>query len=155
MTQVRGASEPTSGSQDHVELDEAALDHALSELTARASAWASLGAAARARLLERVVRDTFDVAEEWNDAACAAKGYDPAGPEGGEEMFSGVGTFVRMAQLFRQLDARHRDEGSSPVPGPGASQARRTDRRPGRSGDRRSTGSSTPGSPARSGWSRA
>lgn len=118
MTQVRGASEPTSGSQDHVELDEAALDHALSELTARASAWASLGAAARARLLERVVRDTFDVAEAWNDAACAAKGYDPAGPVGGEEMFSGVGTFIRMAQAFRQSMLDIATKGRPLYPGP-------------------------------------
>jgi acyl-CoA reductase-like NAD-dependent aldehyde dehydrogenase len=102
MSQLRGAAAPTSGSQDHFTLDEPALDRAVAEVHARKDAWAQTTASDRARLLERIVNDTFAVAEEWNDAACEAKGYDPQGPVGGEELFGGVGTFVRMAQAFRQ-----------------------------------------------------
>ncbi len=101
MTQVRGAAAPTSGRQDHGGFDPEALDEAVAGVTERAAAWAATPPAERERLLGRVVADTVLVAEEWNAAACAAKGYDPSGPEGGEELFSGIGTFVRMAQGLR------------------------------------------------------
>jgi hypothetical protein len=101
MVRLRGASAPTSGTQDHLALDEDALHAAVSRVADRALAWAATTPAQRADLLARVVADTYGVAEAWNDAACAAKGLDPAGPEGGEELFSGVGTFVHMAQALR------------------------------------------------------
>lgn len=118
MSQTRGAAASTSGSQDHVRVDEAALDHVVVEVAAKAHEWSVTTPRQRAALLERIVTDTLDVAEEWNAAACAAKGYDPSGPESGEELFSGIGTFVHMAQLFRRsmLDiARH---GRPHYPGP-------------------------------------
>jgi len=80
VSQVRGADAPTSGNQDHVGVDELALNKVLDELRSRANAWASVSASERAGLLARIVTDTYAVAEEWNNAACAAKGYDPAGP---------------------------------------------------------------------------
>ena len=98
---TRGAAAATSGSQDQVSLDTALLDHAVGEVAAHAQQWAGVAPAERAELLARVVRDTVAIAEAWNSAACAAKGYDPDGPEGGEEIFSGIGTFVRMAQALR------------------------------------------------------
>ncbi len=98
---TRGAAAATSGSQDQVSLDTALLDHAVGEVAAHAQQWAGVAPAERAELLARVVRDTVAIAEAWNSAACAAKGYDPYGPEGGEEIFSGIGTFVRMAQALR------------------------------------------------------
>ena len=52
-------------------------------------------------MLAQVVEDTAAVAREWSVAACAAKGYDLESPEGAEEVFSGVTTFVRMAQALR------------------------------------------------------
>ena len=58
------------------------------------------------------------MAEEWNDAACAAKGLDPRGPEGGEELFSGVGTFVRMAQALRHSMLDIAATGRPRYPGP-------------------------------------
>ncbi|MDE3044085.1 MAG: aldehyde dehydrogenase family protein [Acidobacteriota bacterium] len=101
MSRVRGASAPTSGAQDHGGLDERALDEALSAVAARARHWAETPPARRAELLARVVADTHDVADAWSAAGCAAKGYDPLSGEGGEELFSGVGTFLRLAQALR------------------------------------------------------
>ncbi len=101
MTQIRGAAAPTSGAQDAGGVDTIALDAALERVAAHALDWARVTPRERAELLARVVADTVSVAEEWNDAACEAKGLDPRGPAGGEELFSGVGTFVRMAQALR------------------------------------------------------
>ena len=119
MSQTRGAQAPTSGAQDHVALDERALDGAVADVASRATQWAQTTPRQRAALLERIVRDTYAVAEEWNDAACAAKGYDPRGPEGGEELFGGIGTFVRMAQSLRRsmldIDAKGRPQYPGPV----------------------------------------
>ncbi|HSN03320.1 MAG TPA: aldehyde dehydrogenase family protein [Acidimicrobiales bacterium] len=118
MTYVRGAAAPTSGDQDRVALDTSVLDAALERVAANATAWAKVTARERARLLERVVADTVAVSEEWNDAACAAKGLDPKGPDGGEELFSGVGTFVRMAQALRQSMLDIAATGRPRFPGP-------------------------------------
>ena len=41
------------------------------------------------------------VPDEWLAAACAAKGLRPGTTEAGEELFTGIGTFVRMARLLR------------------------------------------------------
>ncbi len=118
MSQTRGAAAPTSGAQDHVVLDQEALDQAIVDVASRAADWASTTPRQRAEMLERIVRDTYTVAEEWNDAACEAKGYDPHGPEGGEELFSGVGTFVHMAQAFRQSMLDINKNGRPHYPGP-------------------------------------
>ena len=66
-----------------------------------AAAWARTDAAARADLLQQVITDTMAVADEWLAAACAAKGLTPGTTEAGEELFTGIGTFVRMARLLR------------------------------------------------------
>jgi acyl-CoA reductase-like NAD-dependent aldehyde dehydrogenase len=118
MSQVRGAAAPTSGTQDHVAIDKAVLDRAIGDVSARAGAWASTPASERARLLERIVNDTFEVSEEWNNAACEAKGYDPNGPTGGEELFGGIGTFVRMAQALRKAMIDIATTGRPQYPGP-------------------------------------
>lgn len=118
MSQTRGAAAPTSGRQDHISVDESALDQAVADVAARAEEWSATTPLQRAGLLERIVADTLAVAEEWNAAACAAKGYGTSGPEGGEELFAGIGTFVHMAQMFRasMVDiARH---GRPRYPGP-------------------------------------
>ena len=118
MTSLRGAAAPTSGAQDQVTVDEALLDQAVNDVSARVEAWAQTPASERARLLERIVHDTFGVAEEWNARACEAKGYDPNGPVGGEELFSGIGTFIRMAQTFRQSMIDIATKGRPQYPGP-------------------------------------
>ncbi len=115
---TRGAAAATSGSQDQVALDTVALDRAVGDVAARASEWATVTPAKRASILARIVRDTVEVAEAWNGAACAAKGYDPLGPEGGEEIFSGIGTFVRMAQALRASMLDLATSGRPRYPGP-------------------------------------
>lgn len=82
-------------------MDTASLDQVVSDVRAHREEWARRSASERAALLARIVSDTVAVAEAWNEAACRAKGYDPDGPEGGEEIFSGIGTFVRMVQALR------------------------------------------------------
>lgn len=118
MSAVRGAAAPTSGPQDQVALDAQQLDRAVTDVASRVSAWAATTARERADLLGAVVRDTAAVAEEWNAAACAAKGLDPSGPEGGEELFGGVGTFVRMAQALRTSMLDIASVGRPRYPGP-------------------------------------
>ena len=118
MSDLRGAVAPTSGSQDRDALDEVALDVAVNDVARNARAWALTTPKERADLLARVVADTFAVAEEWSAAGCAAKGYLPNSPEGGEELFSGVGTFVRMAQAFRQSMLDLASKGRPQYPGP-------------------------------------
>jgi len=118
MTSQRGAAAPTSGQQDQVPLDEATLDHVIAEVASNAARWAATSASERAQLLARVVQDTFDVAEEWNAAGCAAKGYESFSTEGGEELFSGIGTFVRMAQTLRQSMLDIAAKGRPQYPGP-------------------------------------
>ena len=118
MSQTRGAAAPTSGNQDHVELDESALDEAVADVAAKAREWAATTPRQRADLLERIVQDTLSVAEEWNGAACAAKDLDPKGPDGGEELFSGVGVFVHMTQLFRRSMLDIVQKGRPQYPGP-------------------------------------
>lgn len=118
MSQTRGAAAPTSGNQDHVVLDESVLDAAVADVAAKASEWAATTPRQRADLLGRIVNDTLSVAEEWTAAACAAKGLDPMGPEGGEELFSGVGIFVHMTQLFRRSMLDIAEKGRPQYPGP-------------------------------------
>jgi len=101
MTQRRGAVAPTVSANDHVMIDVTSFDAAVKEVASHAHQWAMTTPRERADLLARVVADTLAVADEWSAAGCAAKGYDTQSPEGGEELFSGVGTFVRMAQAFR------------------------------------------------------
>ena len=96
----RGAAAPTSGNQDHVALHTSDLDLAVATVQANAERWAATSASQRVALLRQVIADTYAVADEWNAAACRAKGLDPESTEGGEELFSGIGTFVRMASAF-------------------------------------------------------
>jgi hypothetical protein len=85
--------------------DEEALDTVVNLVADHAPGWAKTDAAARAALLDEVLRDTLAAQDDWLAAACAAKGIAPASTEAGEELFAGVGTFVRMARLYR--DALH------------------------------------------------
>jgi acyl-CoA reductase-like NAD-dependent aldehyde dehydrogenase len=118
LSRTRGAGAPTSGTQDQVVLDQTVLDCAVADVAANADAWAATTPDRRAELLAQVVRDTYLVAEEWNAAGCRAKGYDPLSPEGGEELFSGVGTFVMMAQAFRRTMLDLAQKGRPQYPGP-------------------------------------
>jgi hypothetical protein len=82
-------------------LDAAALSAIVDEVADHAVTWAKTGAAARADLLQQVITDTMAVEDDWLAAACGAKGLTPGTTEAGEELFTGVGTFVRTARLLR------------------------------------------------------
>jgi hypothetical protein len=81
--------------------DTHALDALVDEVADHTASWARTDASARADLLQQVITDTMAVQDEWLAAACEAKGLTPGTTEAGEELFSGIGTFVRMARLLR------------------------------------------------------
>lgn len=99
MSEFRGAVAPLSTASGA--FDESELDQAVRDVADKAVTWSRTTPRERADLLSRVVADTFGVSREWSAAGCAAKGYDPQSTEGGEELFSGVGVFVRLAQTLR------------------------------------------------------
>jgi hypothetical protein len=102
VSEFRGAVAPLSVASSDAGIDEGELDQAVRDVADRALSWSKTTPRERATLLEQVVKDTFAVSQEWSAAGCAAKGYDPQSTEGGEELFSGVGVFVRLAQTLRQ-----------------------------------------------------
>ncbi len=106
----RGAVAPTSAQSGVANgastsgvppLDTAALDGIVNDVADRAPSWAGTDASTRADLLQQVIADTMASEDEWLAAACEAKGLAPGSSEAGEELFAGVGTFVRMARLLR------------------------------------------------------
>ena len=80
----------------------APLDDDVAQLREGALRWARTTAAERRDLLDRVIADTHRVGRAWNEEACRAKGLDPRGPDGGEELLAGVGMFVRLVTSYRQ-----------------------------------------------------
>jgi acyl-CoA reductase-like NAD-dependent aldehyde dehydrogenase len=115
---ARGAAAPTSAGADRTGFDEAVLDAAVAKVAARADAWAATSPAERAALLDAVIAATMKAAPGWLDAACKAKGLDPTAGDGGEELFSGVGTFVRMARTMRNSILDIAKTGRPQFPGP-------------------------------------
>jgi acyl-CoA reductase-like NAD-dependent aldehyde dehydrogenase len=104
---VGSTSDPGPGSawDAHTQLDEEALDAIVNLVADHAPGWAKTDVTARAQLLDHVITDTLAAQDDWLAAACKAKGLAPGSTEAGEELFAGVGTFVRMARLYR--DALH------------------------------------------------
>jgi len=108
---TRGAVGPTgdpgasSATDAPTQLDEEALDAIVNLVADHAPGWAKTDASARAQLLDQVIADTLAAEDDWLVDACKAKGLKPGSIEAGEELFAGVGTFVRMARLYR--DALH------------------------------------------------
>ncbi|MEI6700288.1 MAG: aldehyde dehydrogenase family protein [Actinomycetota bacterium] len=94
----RGAAAPTSLATETV--DEAALSKVVEGVSAKSDAWASTSVTARRKLLEQVILATIAESDSWLRAACLAKGLTLDTTESGEELFSGVGTFVTMAQAL-------------------------------------------------------
>ncbi|MDQ3032776.1 MAG: aldehyde dehydrogenase family protein [Myxococcota bacterium] len=87
----RGSSTPT------------AQVHALvARLAARKHAWPHVSTRERAALLERCIPHTLDIAREWVEAACAAKGIDPESSRAGEEWLGGPMTTVRNLRLLAE-----------------------------------------------------
>jgi hypothetical protein len=82
-------------------LDTDSLDALVDEVADHTASWARTDASVRADLLQQVITDTMAVQDEWLAAACEAKGLTPGTTEAGEELFTGIGTVVRMARLLR------------------------------------------------------
>ena len=97
----RGAAAPTSAGADREGFSSDALDEAVERVAGRVDAWAATTPTERARLLGEVIDSTVAAADAWLAAACRAKGLDPKAVDGGEELFSGIGTFLRMARTFK------------------------------------------------------
>jgi hypothetical protein len=125
---TRGAVAPTgprpaedqgsSGAPASTPFDAAALDEVVALVADHAPVWAKTDAAARAELLSRVIVDTLAAQDDWLAAACAAKGLAPDSTEAGEELFAGIGTFVRMARLIRDSLRAIAKNGTPDIPGP-------------------------------------
>jgi acyl-CoA reductase-like NAD-dependent aldehyde dehydrogenase len=112
-----GAAGATPSAEDP-SFDSVALDEVVALLADHAPGWAKTDAAARADLLSRVIADTVAVQDAWLADACAAKGLAPGSTEAGEELFAGIGTFVRMARLFRDSLRSIARTGKPEIPGP-------------------------------------
>ena len=117
-TTTRGAAAPTSQGADREGFDSEALDATLASVATQIDRWAELPASERAQLLRRVIDTTVVAAPAWLEAACRAKGLDPAGPAAGEELFSGIGTFVRMARTLAESLEQIASKGRPQFPGP-------------------------------------
>lgn len=98
--------------------DAVVIDALVDEAADHAAMWAATGAAARSDLLQQVINDTMLAQDGWLDAACAAKGLEPGSTEAGEELFAGIGTFVRMARLLRDALRDIAKEGKPSFSGP-------------------------------------
>jgi hypothetical protein len=107
----------TAGAQG-APVDTVALDAVVNLVADHAPGWAKTGAAARADLLQQVITATMANADEWLAAADAAKGLEPGSTESGEELFAGIGTFIRMARLYRDSLREIAKHGKPHVPGP-------------------------------------
>jgi Aldehyde dehydrogenase family len=123
----RGAVAPTSdqsgtnsgaATEAVAPLDATALDALVNDVADKATWWSRTDAAARADLLQQVITDTMAAEEAWLAAACEAKGLAPGSTEAGEELFAGVGTFVRMARLLRDALRDIAKEGKPAFAGP-------------------------------------
>ncbi len=113
----RGAQAPTQNSGEVV--DAAGLDLAVATVHQNASKWHELPIRKKVQILDEILLDTIEVSGEWTRAACEHKGLNSEGPEYGEELFAGVGTFVRMVRTLRDsledLDRTGRPRYPGPV----------------------------------------
>ena len=115
MTQ-RGAVPPIIRPDE--QFDSASLDAAVLAVAASVDRWAATGPAARAALLERVLVDTASAKDAWLAAACEAKGLVPGSFAAGEELYSSIGVFARLAQQLRQSLGEIERDGRPKIPGP-------------------------------------
>ena len=114
----RGAAAPTSAGADRDGFSIDELDAAVTTVAKAAERWAGTSPNERIALLERIIDDTMAAAPAWLDAACRAKGLDPHSGESGEELFSGIGTFIRMARTLKDSIQQIATQGRPQYPGP-------------------------------------
>jgi acyl-CoA reductase-like NAD-dependent aldehyde dehydrogenase len=111
-------SQAGAPSEEFPPLDSVELDVVVTLVADHAPGWAKTDAAARADLLQQVIDDTMAAEEAWLAAACEAKGLTPHTTEAGEELYSGIGTFVRMARVLRDSLRDIAKDGTPAVRGP-------------------------------------
>ena len=115
---MRGAAGPTSQAADTVGFDADQLDAVVTRVAGSVDRWAATTPKARAELLQQVIDATVAELPSWLNAACKAKGLDPESGAGGEELFSGIGTFVTMARTLKASIEEIADTGRPQFPGP-------------------------------------
>jgi aldehyde dehydrogenase (NAD(P)+) len=98
--------------------DAVPLEAVLRRVHAQRETWALTPVERRRTYLERVIRDTMNVAPLWNVAACRAKGIDRTGPGAAEELLAGIAAFVRMATTLEQSLRDIAAQGRPRYPGP-------------------------------------
>lgn len=120
QTQGAGGGSAASGTLTAATapVDADALDAVVTLVADHAPGWAKTPAVERAQLLQHVIDATMAAQDNWLAAAVAAKGLEPGSTEAGEELFAGVGTFVRMARLFRDALRDIAKEGRPSFAGP-------------------------------------
>ena len=96
----------------------ARMDAAVGLLTARRRAWAAVGSAERAALLDTVLADLLAVSDDWVAASLLHKGLEPDAPASGEEWIAGPMIALRNIRLLRDAMADIARLGSPRVPGP-------------------------------------
>jgi len=120
QTPGAGSAPTTSGTPNAAPapVDAGALDAVVTLVADHAPGWAKTDAPERAKLLQDVIDATMAAQDEWLAAAVEAKGLEPGSTEAGEELFAGVGTFVRMARLLRDSLRDIAKDGRPSIPGP-------------------------------------
>jgi len=113
---TRGAA--TAAQHPDERVDTGGIDAAVLSVAASVDRWASTPPLAREALLAQVVRDLAAAAPAWHEASCEAKGLDPTGYDGGEELIAGVGVVARLAQELRRSLREIDVHGRPLVPGP-------------------------------------
>ena len=115
---TRGAVAPPLSHRELSEADITQLEDSISAVASKAERWAKVSARERAGLLSQILRDSLAESAAWNADASRAKGLIPGSGEAAEELFSGVGTFMRMTRVLRDSLLQIADLGAPQVPGP-------------------------------------
>jgi acyl-CoA reductase-like NAD-dependent aldehyde dehydrogenase len=113
---TRGAAAAEASGDERV--DTGSLDAAVLTVASSVDRWASTSAASREALLAKVVADLAAAAPDWVAAACEAKGLDPTGYEGAEELLASVGVVAQLAQQLRRSLDEITAHGRPRIPGP-------------------------------------
>src|SRR3984885_1620423 len=115
---VDPATVPVAAGAGEGVVDAGGIDAVVDEVAGHAAAWAATPAAARADLLDQVLRDTMAAQDDWLRAACTAKGLEWASSEAGEELFAGIGTLVRLTRVLRDSLRQIAQDGRPAFAGP-------------------------------------